>query len=182
MHRGVSSEPGCRRSDAVIENNREFDGFRRSDGRAGTRNYVGIVTSVNCSATVARQIAALADRDSESLYEIISELKTTTPDYSDVIASLLSVLHYVALLQQIPSAYDPSMGDEVALRDLAERLTSEDIQLFYQIGINGRRDINFAPEPSMGVEMTLLRMLAFKPVSGEGTWQLRHGRQARAAG
>lgn len=115
-----------------------------------------------------RIIAALADRNSESLYEVINELKTTTPDYSDVIASLLSVLHYVALLQQIPSAYDPSMGDEAALRDLVGRLSPEDIQLFYQIGINGRRDLNFAPEPSMGVEMTLLRMLAFKPVSGDG--------------
>lgn len=115
-----------------------------------------------------RILAALADRNSEELYSVISELKTTTPDYSEVIASLLSVLHYVALLQQIPSAYDPSMGDEAALRDLVGRLSPEDIQLFYQIAINGRRDLSFAPDPSMGVEMTLLRMLAFKPVSAEG--------------
>ena len=115
-----------------------------------------------------RMLAALAERNSETLYEVICELKTTTPDYSDVIASLLSVLHYIALLQQIPTAYDPSMGDETALRDLTERLSPEDIQLFYQIAINGQRDLNFAPEPSMGVEMMLLRMLVFKPVSGEG--------------
>ena len=114
-----------------------------------------------------RIVAALADRNSEELYSVISELKTTTPDYSDVIASLLSILHFVALLQQIPSAYDPSMGDEAALRDLAGKLSAEDIQLFYQIGINGRRDLHYAPDPSMGVEMTLLRMLAFKPVGAE---------------
>jgi len=114
-----------------------------------------------------RILVALAERNSEELYSVIKELKTTTPDYSDVIASLLSVLHYVALLQQIPSAYDPSMGDEAALRDLTGRLSAEDIQLFYQIGINGRRDLNFAPDPAMGVEMTLLRMLAFKPVKAE---------------
>jgi DNA polymerase-3 subunit gamma/tau len=115
-----------------------------------------------------RILTALADRNSEALYEVLSELKTTTPNYPDVIASLLSMLHYVALLQQIPSAYDPSMGDETALRDLASRLSPEDVQLFYQIGIHGQRDLNFAPEPSMGVEMTLLRMLAFKPDTGEG--------------
>jgi len=40
-----------------------FDGYRREDGRAGTRNYIGLITSVNCSATVARQIAALAERN-----------------------------------------------------------------------------------------------------------------------
>lgn len=115
-----------------------------------------------------RIIAALTDRNSNELYAVINELKTTTPDYSEVIASLLSVLHYIALLQQIPTAYDPSMGDELALRDLAGRLSPEDAQLFYQIALNGRRDLNFAPDPSMGVEMTLLRMLAFKPVSADG--------------
>jgi DNA polymerase-3 subunit gamma/tau len=115
-----------------------------------------------------RILSALAQRNSEVLYNVISELKTTTPDYSDVISNLLSVLHYVALLQQIPAAYDPSMGDEASLRDLARLLSPEDVQLFYQIGINGQRDLNYAPEPSMGVEMTLLRMLAFKPVNSEG--------------
>lgn len=115
-----------------------------------------------------RILGALADRDSQGLYEVISELKTTTPNYSDVIASLLSLLHYVSLLQQIPAAYDPSMGDEAVLRDLAERLSAEDVQLFYQIGINGQRDLSYAPEPAMGVEMTLLRMLAFKPVDAKG--------------
>jgi DNA polymerase-3 subunit gamma/tau len=115
-----------------------------------------------------RILGALADRNSQALYEVISELKTTTPNYSDVIAGLLSLLHYVSLLQQIPTAYDPSMGDEAMLRDLAQRLSPEDVQLFYQIGINGRRDLAYAPEPSMGVEMTLLRMLAFKPVDSEG--------------
>ncbi len=109
-------------------------------------------------------LSALATRDSERLYQVITELKITAPDYSDVLAGLLSVLHYVALLQKIPSAYDASMGDEQALRELATQLSAEDIQLFYQIGINGRRDLYHAPDPSIGVEMTLLRMLAFKPV------------------
>ncbi len=107
---------------------------------------------------------ALATRDSERMYQVVTELKTTAPDYSDVLASLLSVLHYVALIQKIPSAYDASMGDENTLRELAAQLTAEDLQLFYQIGINGRRDLYYAPDPAIGVEMTLLRMLAFKPV------------------
>jgi len=111
-----------------------------------------------------RILAALATRDSEGLYQVITDLKSTAPDYSDVLASLLSVLHYVALIQKIPSAYDASMGDEQALRELATQLSAEDLQLFYQIGINGRRDLYHAPDPAIGVEMTLLRMLAFKPV------------------
>ena len=115
-----------------------------------------------------RIVTALADRNSEELYKEFTELKTTTPDYSEVISSLISLLHYLALLQQIPSAYDPAMGEESALRELAGRLSSEDIQLFYQIAINGRRDLNYAPDPAMGVEMTLLRMLAFRPLNVDG--------------
>ena len=110
-----------------------------------------------------RIIDALARRDSGLLYDVFTELKESAPDYSDVLANLLSVLHYIALLQQIPTAYDASMGDETALRELAELLSAEDVQLFYQIGLNGRRDLVYAPEPSLGVEMVLLRMLAFKP-------------------
>lgn len=114
-----------------------------------------------------RIIDSLARRDSSHLYAVFTELKESAPDYSDVLANLLSVLHYLALLQQIPTAYDASMGDEAALRELAELLSPEDVQLFYQIALNGRRDLMYAPEPSLGVEMTLLRMLAFKPESAE---------------
>ncbi|MGH6987760.1 MAG: UxaA family hydrolase [Caulobacteraceae bacterium] len=44
------------------EPERTFRGYRRADGRAGTRNYLGVLTSVNCSATVARCIAEAAGR------------------------------------------------------------------------------------------------------------------------
>ena len=50
--------------------------------------------------------------------------------------------------------------------ELASRLGREDVQLFYQIALNGRRDLAFAPEPRLGFEMTMIRMLAFKPAGG----------------
>jgi DNA polymerase-3 subunit gamma/tau len=53
--------------------------------------------------------------------------------------------------------------------DFAARLTPEDCQLFYQIGIIGRRDLSLAPDPQSGFEMVLLRMLAFRPVATEST-------------
>ncbi|MCZ8124329.1 MAG: altronate dehydratase family protein [Magnetospirillum sp.] len=45
-----------------IERRRTFQGYRRADGRAGTRNYIGILTSVNCSASVARFMAEALTR------------------------------------------------------------------------------------------------------------------------
>ena len=114
-----------------------------------------------------RILYALAVRDAEALYQVMMDLKATAPDYSDVLASLLTVLYSVALLQKIPSAYNATMGDETMLRDLATKLEAEDLQLFYQIAINGRRDLYHAPDPAVGVEMTLLRMLAFKPFDAD---------------
>ncbi len=77
-------------------------------------------------------------------------------------SELLLALHRLALLQAAPAAeIDADHAD--VLRSYASRLTPEDVQLFYQIGLHGRRDIALAPDTRSGLEMTLLRMLAFRP-------------------
>jgi len=73
------------------------------------------------------------------------------------------MLHQMALAQKVPEAVDENLVDREALQQLATQVTSEDIQLFYQIGLLGRRDLPLAPDPRGGLEMALLRMLAFKP-------------------
>jgi DNA polymerase-3 subunit gamma/tau len=80
---------------------------------------------------------------------------------------LLTLLHRIALVQTVPEALDPSWGHAERLTTLAQRLTPEDVQLYYQIGLLGQRDLNLAPDPRSGFEMTLLRMLAFRPDIGE---------------
>ena len=105
----------------------------------------------------------LAVRDAAGLMATIQQLNSQSPDHVAVLAELLSALHYLALLQQVPSAYDESMGDQERLLQLSQLLSPEDVQLFYQIGVLGRRDLPYAPDPASGVEMVLLRMLAFRP-------------------
>jgi DNA polymerase-3 subunit gamma/tau len=65
----------------------------------------------------------------------------------------------------VPDAIDNSWGDAERVAALARAITAEDAQLFYQIAINGRRDMGFAPDPRSGFEMLLLRMLAFRPAA-----------------
>jgi DNA polymerase-3 subunit gamma/tau len=113
----------------------------------------------------------LATRDAAGLLSTIQELNTQSPDYVAVLAELLSALHYIAVLQQVPSAYDEGMGDQQQLMELSQQLSPEDVQLFYQIGVLGRRDLPYAPDPASGVEMVLLRMLAFRPMESGGTLQ-----------
>lgn len=109
---------------------------------------------------------ALALADGKVLMQCVQELAQQAPDFSALLADIITCLHYLALLKQVPDAYDHTMGDEARLGKLLKALSAEDIQLYYQIAINGRRDLPLAPDQRNGLEMVLLRMLAFRPDDG----------------
>lgn len=112
---------------------------------------------------VVELIAALAQQDPAELMSVVERLSQQAPDYSAALAELLSVLHRIAIAQALPAAVDNSSGDRESILALAEQITGEDIQLFYQTALLGRRDLPLSPDPRGGFEMVLLRMLAFKP-------------------
>ncbi len=95
----------------------------------------------------------------------IAALAEQSPDFTGLLKDLLLLLHRVALLQVVPDAADPAWGDVEPIRRLADVLPVEDVQLYYEMGLRGQRDMHLAPDPRSGFEMTLLRMLAFKPMS-----------------
>jgi DNA polymerase-3 subunit gamma/tau len=107
----------------------------------------------------------LAANDAPGLLARIHELAQHSPDFAGVLAELISTLHRVALAQTAPEAIDDGLGDREAIVDLAQRLSAEDVQLYYQIGLIGRRDLPLAPDARGGFEMVLLRMLAFRPAA-----------------
>ena len=108
-------------------------------------------------------LEALAEGDGRQALEIVHQAIDVIPDHAEVLAELINLLHSLALLQQIPEAYHTGMGDQQTLQALAEKLGPEEVQLYYQIALNGRRDLPLAPDPRSGLEMVLLRMLAFRP-------------------
>jgi DNA polymerase-3 subunit gamma/tau len=121
--------------------------------------------------TVAQQpvndlLQALAISDAVKMLSIIDELSHLTPDFADVLQQMLQVLHRVALLQVVPTAIDNEFDGQV-LASLAKQISPEEIQLYYQIGLLGQKDLELAPDPRSGFEMVLLRMLAFRPVTIE---------------
>ena len=107
---------------------------------------------------------ALAAGDGERLLAECTQIASYSPDFGGVLDDLASVLHRLQLIQLIPG-YQPEEGsdDDGALVALAERMTPEDVQLYYQIATSGRRDLLLAPDARTGFEMALLRMLAFRP-------------------
>jgi DNA polymerase-3 subunit gamma/tau len=104
---------------------------------------------------------ALSAKDGNALFAGLHNLAEQGVDFSQALADLLSLIHQIAMIQTVPEI--TVANDSERLRDLAKRLQREDVQLFYQIGLMGQRDLPFAPTAQTGFEMTLLRMLAFYP-------------------
>lgn len=114
-------------------------------------------------------IRAVAQGDATGLLTSLATLDEKAPDYDAVLSELAALLQRIALLQLIPAANEADEDAAEELRALAGEIAPEDTQLFYQIALQGRRDLDWAPDPRAGMEMTLLRMLAFRPDESAGT-------------
>jgi DNA polymerase-3 subunit gamma/tau len=117
-----------------------------------------------------RILEGLADGDGEALVACCDDLATHAADFAGVLRELMSALHQVALAQALPDGAAARDERAARLAEVGARLSPEDVQLHYQIALTGLRDLPWAPDPRTGFEMTLLRMLAFRPEDpGGGT-------------
>ena len=113
---------------------------------------------------VGRLIDALSRADGTGLLAEVRELDRDAPDYDRALVELAAFLQRIAIVQIVPeAALQDEEFDADSLTRLAQAISPEDVQLYYQIALGGRRDLAMAPEPRLGFEMTLLRMLAFRP-------------------
>ena len=104
----------------------------------------------------------LAGGDAAALLRSVAELDLRSPDYESLLADMLALLQRVAVVQVSADAVDEQVADPAVLRALAQEISAQDVQLYYQIALLGRRDLPLAPEQRSGFEMVLLRMLAFR--------------------
>jgi DNA polymerase-3 subunit gamma/tau len=113
---------------------------------------------------VGRLVEALSRGDGAALLGEVRVLDRDAPDYDRALVDLATLLQRIAIVQIVPEAAPQDEEfDAALLTQLAQAISPEDAQLYYQIALAGRRDLNMAPEPRIGFEMTLLRMLAFRP-------------------
>ena len=112
---------------------------------------------------VMKMVRSLAAGNAVEVLGAVAELSEHAPDYASVLNDMLSVLHRIAVAQAVPDAVDNSQGDREQVIELAAGMMAEDVQLYYQVGLVGKRDLPLAPDPRGGFEMALLRMLAFRP-------------------
>ncbi|HWW19672.1 MAG TPA: DNA polymerase III subunit gamma/tau [Steroidobacteraceae bacterium] len=123
---------------------------------------------------VLRAAEMLAAGDSAALLQFTRSLDEFSPDYAQLLEQLAALLERVALKQLVPGYEGDELHPVELLSRLGQQIPAEDLQLYYQTAILGRRDLVLAPDARTGFRMTLIRMLAFRPVqsglpAGAGT-------------
>jgi len=113
--------------------------------------------------TVLSLVQGLIAHDAVNMLASIDECSMQSPDYLGVLDELLMVLHRMTVAQVAPDALDNSLGDRERIIELAQQVTPEELQLFYQMGILAKRDMTLSPDLRSGLEMAVLRMLVFRP-------------------
>ena len=113
---------------------------------------------------VERLAELLAAGDAAGVLQYAKSLEQWSPDYAQVLDELASLLVRVATKQVVSDYESEELFAPELIEKLAKAMTPEDTQLYYQTAITGRRDLPMAPDPRVGFEMTLLRMLVFRPV------------------
>jgi len=126
----------------------------------------------------------LVSEDAGGVMLVLAKLTEQVPDLNGVLKAVLNVLHGIALYQQVPDACESMLEEQglsvEVIKNFASRISAEEVQLYYQIGLTGQRDINLAPSVRSGLEMVLLRMLAFKPQTSSNVKSVRSSNQANA--
>ncbi len=125
----------------------------------GVRTMLGTVDRTQVGA----MLDALAEGDGERLLQVVASLADFSPDWDGVLEALAEALHRIQVRQLVPGAQLD--GEGVDGERFAARLQPEVVQLWYQMALSGRRDLPLAPSARAGFEMSVLRMLAFRPAA-----------------
>jgi DNA polymerase-3 subunit gamma/tau len=133
-------------------------------GEAEARAMLGTISRDHVLQLAERLAAA----DAAELMRYARSLEEWAPDYAQVLDELGSLLARIALKQVVKDFEGDDLYAQEVLDRLAQAISPEDVQLYYQTAIIGRRDLALAPDPRTGFEMALLRMVAFRPQAEAG--------------
>jgi len=124
---------------------------------------------------------ALASGSGSEILAAIARMAEQAPDYDMALADVLSIWHQVAIVQTVPEALDKGLANYSEVLALSAQVSREDVQLFYQICLLGRKDLQLSADAKSGFEMVMLRALAFRPQNSPRGPALNTSGQAAAA-
>ena len=126
---------------------------------ASTREMLGVIDQ----RYLFELLAAVAQGDGPGLVAGIESLAERGVGFEAALRELARVLHRLAVIQLVPDALRDDDPDVALWRDLASRFSPQEVQLCYQIAVQGVDEIGLAPDEHAGFSMSMLRMLAFAP-------------------
>lgn len=109
----------------------------------------------------------LLKQDGKTLMSLTQEIASFAPSYTRLFAELIQLFHQIAINQIVDQHFDLSPEHAQLLKKFSQVMSPEDVQLYYQICVNGRKDLSYASDEQAAFDMTLLRMFAFKPTQLE---------------
>ncbi|GEM74397.1 DNA polymerase III subunit gamma/tau [Vibrio sagamiensis] len=113
-------------------------------------------------------LEAISSKLPQQAMDTIEQLAANGVDWDGLLQQLSAQLHRVAMCQALPSTLDRTRPDAEKIELLSKNLTPQDVQLYYQIALKGRDDLPLAPNGRTGIEMIVLRMMAFRPAEHRG--------------
>ncbi|MDD9869681.1 MAG: DNA polymerase III subunit gamma/tau [Gammaproteobacteria bacterium] len=134
-------------------------------------NEVEAMLGLAARQQIADMGRCIAARDTEKLFELIELAYRKAVDFETLLKDIIALLHQVALRQALPGAAISPQLKERDVDELAAAVAPEDLQLCYQIALNGKRDMAFAPDDKAAFEMTMLRMMHFTPLQTDSAPQ-----------
>jgi DNA polymerase-3 subunit gamma/tau len=164
----TTAEPSALRALAHAARGSMRDGLSLLDqaiaysGGSITLDAVRAMLGAIDQGTLIKVLDAIAERDAAKMLAIADEMNERSVSFAQAMRDLASLLHRLALIQQVARAADDEV-DADELRRLASTFAADEIQLFYQIALHGRNEMHLAPDEYAGFTMALMRMLAFAP-------------------
>lgn len=146
------------------------DGLSLTDqaiAQSGENLTLSIVQSMLGTVDIAwsqNVFTAILTGNGERLIEVFSRLEKQRPDFIKVLDDMLTLCHQIAMAQVLPAAAKLSVENEAFVLKVAQNIPAAQIQVYYQLLLQGKKDLPLAPEITRGFEMLCLRLLAFKPV------------------
>ncbi|HDY7487093.1 TPA: DNA polymerase III subunit gamma/tau [Vibrio vulnificus] len=108
-------------------------------------------------------LEAISSKQPQVAMDKIQQLAQNGAEWDGLLQQLATQLHRIAMYQLLPSSLDKAQPDAEKIELLSRVLSPQDVQLFYQIALKGREDLSLAPNGRIGMEMIVLRMMAFRP-------------------
>jgi len=136
-----------------------------SDGKLSLDNIDSMLGNIP-SHHILGVLSALIENNAQQVMDTMHETLSLGMGVDNVLTELINAMQKIAMLQMLPKLSHNLANDtyEQKLFELAQQISAEDVQLYYQIALSGRSDLELSPFPQAALEMILLRMLAFRPV------------------